>query len=158
MRRAANEMVESVLRDYPRICASCTARERYIEAISRSGDGGGGVSKGSRSPTEQERMMTMKDSDAELRELRGIVAAIGGVYIALPAVHRGLLQLIYFRGLSMSAAARAMYMSKATAWRVRRDGLISMRDVCLSVAASVERWRDREQISRDEAVRAVIGS
>lgn len=157
MRRDVRLVVEGILRDYPRLCASMRERERYLEALSHNmAENGGGGGGGGSVSSEQERLMLSKERDAEFQALLAAVEGIGQSVMSLLRLRRLIIQQIYFLNRSISAVCRALYISRSTAWREKSAALNDLKPRCLSLSLFVEEWREREKERRFEAVRSVM--
>lgn len=151
MRRATFAAVEGVLRDFPRICVALSERERYIEAMSRSG-GDGPRREGGEKLTGPEALCDMKNGDVEYCELTAVAESVGGALRELPGTLLQLVHMLYFEGAILADAAMEADMSERNAWRKRKQALEILRDSCLKVHMVVERWRDREKARQTAAV------
>lgn len=156
MRRDVRLVVEGILRDYPRLCASMRERERYLEALSHNMAENGGGGGGGRVSSEQERLMLAKERDAEFQALLAAVEGIGQSVMSLLRLRRLIIQQIYFLNHSISAVCRSLYISRTTAWREKSAALNDLKPRCLSLSLFVEEWREREKERRFEAVRSVM--
>ena len=151
MRRATLAAVEGVLRDFPRICVALAERERYLEAMARSG-GDGPRREGGEKLSGPESLCDMKNGDTEYCELEAVTESVGGGLRDLPDTLLQLVRMLYFEGATLADAAMEEDVSERNAWRRRKQALEVLRDSCLKVHMVVERWRDRERARETAAV------
>lgn len=149
-------IVDGVLRDFPFICLGMKQRREYLLSTCAPAGDAPRVQGGEASPLA-ERFLERLVSDVEYCELSAVVEAISDALQDLSASMRSVVEGTYFRGQSTQELCAELHVGEK--WiRIRRSlSYDVLSGPVFRVYPVVRRWRSRERMRREEAMRILCG-